>query len=130
MLDSMSDYIQQLEQRNEELQELLTMANADAATYKWLMPRWRKIYSNRGLEYEYYTIDVNYDGMMVRNIIARVYQTNGVSPNKTWMGSFEKLRISMVKWMEFYPTDELAMQEIETMYMHQLRKAASEAEHV
>jgi hypothetical protein len=125
----MSDYIQQLEQRNEELQELLTMAEADAATYKWLMPRWRKFYSSRGLEYEYYNIDVSYDGNMVRNVIAKVYQTTGVKANKTWMGSFEKLRVNMVKWMEFYPTDELAMQEIEMLYMTRLRKSASEAEH-
>ena len=126
-LDPMSDYVEQLEQRNEELQELLTMANADAATYKWLMPRWRKFYSGRGLECEYYVINISYDGNLIREVIAKVYQTNGVNPNKTWVATFEKLRISMVKWMEFYATDEMAMQEVESMYMKQLRKAVSEA---
>lgn len=124
----MSEYVQQLEQRNEELQELLTMATADAATYKWLMPKWRKFVSQRGLEYEFYNIDISYDGNLIKNVIARVYQTNGVSPDKIWMGSFEKLRVRMVKWMEFFPTDDMAKQEIESMFMRQLRKAASEAE--
>jgi len=121
----MSDYIQQLEQRNEELQELLTMAEADAATYKWLMPRWRKFVSIRGLEYQYYKIEINYEGSLVENVIAKVYQTNGVNSNKTWMASFERLRFGKGKWMEFYTNDEMAMQDVESIYMKQLRKAVS-----
>jgi hypothetical protein len=117
----MDDYIKQLEKRNEELEELLIMSETDNALCKWLLPKWREYVGRRGTEYEYTVVNINRGRGADVEIIARVYQTNGVNPDRIWCASIEAMD-GLNRFVEFFSTDEIAKQEVEARVMKKLRE--------
>ena len=112
-----ADYIKQLEQRNEELQEMLIMSEADAAAYKCFIPRWREFVSCNGLEFAYECKEID-PRIGNKWVIAEIRQAGCIGMDKPW---FARIHFIKDRYMEFFYTPEDAKREVERIYMEFLR---------
>jgi hypothetical protein len=126
-----SQYEQELEKRVEELQELLTMALADAAAYKCFLPYWKETSGYEGWTYKYMMRAVSIgskieDGMQLITL-AEVKQCAGVSPDKTWYARiWQDYGIFPSKAdFKFYSSYEQAKEEIEQIFVTYIHQATS-----